>query len=272
MSNKRLEFIRGPLNLSNDTTDGAFTDPISGQKVPGGGLILGDYIELTDAEALTVCDIPTGILFGGRYRRIKLDAGATVANVLKGNAAFVVPGSSVFNVVATVVGVALTPGTYLVNATGGGGTGAQISVVVGAGGTVTSTTLVNGGKNYTTTPTFTLAAGGTTNATFVVFMVINDYIVTTSNIVGVNLSQGRGVFLNVITPGNYGWIQENGIATFNVSTAAGAIGALVTAVQASSTFITAVAGPASPTFFGTASDTPVVGLVRGLLDLAVWPS
>jgi len=272
MSNKRLEFIRGPLNLSNDTTDGAFTDPISGQKVPGGGLILGDYIELTDAEALTVCDIPTGILFGGRYRRIKLDAGATVANVLKGNAAFVVPGSSVFNVVATVVGVALTPGTYLVNATGGGGTGAQISVVVGAGGTVTSTTLVNGGKNYTTTPTFTLAAGGTTNATFVVSMTINDYIVTTSDKTGVNLSQGRGVFLNVITPGNYGWIQENGIATFNISAAAGAVGALLTPVVGTGTFAATAVTAATTLFFATASDTPVVGPIRGLLELPVWPS
>jgi len=272
MSNKRLEFIRGPLNLSNDTTAGAFTDPISGQYVPGGGLILGDYIEVTDAEALTICDIPTGILFGGRYRRIKLDAGATVANVLKGNAAFVVPGSSVFNVVATVVGVALTPGIYLVNATGGGGTGAQISVVVGAGGTVTSTTLVNGGKNYTTTPTFTLAAGGTTNATFVVSMVINDYIVTSSDKVGVNANQGRGVFLNVITPGNYGWIQENGIATFNVSNAGIAVPGTLAPTLTTGVFAATAGSANTALIFGTLSDPSVVGPVRGLLDLPVWPS
>lgn len=272
MSNKRLEFIRGPLNLSNDTTAGAFTDPISGQYVPGGGLILGDYIEVTDAEALTICDIPTGILFGGRYRRVKVDAGATVANLLKGNAAFVVPGSSVFSVVATVVGVALTPGVYTVPAVGGGGTGASITVTVGAGGTVTSTVLTNGGKNYTSTPTFTLAAGGTTNATFVVNMVINDYIVTTPD-KGANLSQGRGVFINAITPGNYGWIQENGIATFNVSATAGAVaGSVLIPSPTTGVFATSAAAPLSATAFGTTSDVAVVGPTRGLLELAVWPS
>ena len=133
-------------------------------------------------------------------------------------------------------------------------------------------TLVNGGKNYTSVPTFTLAAGGTTNATFVANMVINDYIVTTFDIAGTNKSQGRGVLLNVITPGNYGWIQENGIATFNVSAATVATpGSLLTPVATGSFSSTAV-GAASPIFFGTNTDTAVVGLVRGLLDLPVWPS
>lgn len=55
-----------------------------------------------------------------------------------------------------------TPGTYLVAATGGGGSGAVASIVVAGGGTVTATpTIVSAGVGYGSAPTFTLAAGGT---------------------------------------------------------------------------------------------------------------
>ncbi len=59
-----------------------------------------------------------------------------------------------------------TAGTYTLTASAGG---AQISVVVAGGGTVTAVpTIISGGKYTTdTTPTFTLAAGGTP-ATFAV--------------------------------------------------------------------------------------------------------
>jgi hypothetical protein len=68
---------------------------------------------------------------------------------------------SVASATATA-GTGQTPGTYLISGTSGGGTGAQISVTVAAGGTVTATPIVvNPGKNYTSVPTFTVAAGGT---------------------------------------------------------------------------------------------------------------
>ena len=69
--------------------------------------------------------------------------------------------SFVTSVVLATPGSGQTPGTYQVSASGGGGTGAQIGVVVGAGGTVTTTILNNQGSGYTSAPTFTLSAGGT---------------------------------------------------------------------------------------------------------------
>lgn len=75
-------------------------------------------------------------------------------------------------VIATVTtatpGSGQTPGTYLLTASTGQ---AQISVMVGGGGTVTTDpTVTIHGRNYTSTPpTFTLAAGGTP-ATFTVTM------------------------------------------------------------------------------------------------------
>ena len=65
------------------------------------------------------------------------------------------------SVYALTAGSGQTPGTYTVNATGGAGSGATASVVVGSGGTVSSVTMTNPGWDYTSPPTFTLAAGGT---------------------------------------------------------------------------------------------------------------
>jgi hypothetical protein len=54
-----------------------------------------------------------------------------------------------------------TPGTYVVNAVGTPGSGAQASIVVGSGGTVTAApTVISSGSGYTSAPTFTLVAGG----------------------------------------------------------------------------------------------------------------
>lgn len=69
---------------------------------------------------------------------------------------------SVASLAIATPGSAQTPGTYIVNATGGAGTGAQASIVVAGGGTVTAIPVItNPGKGYTSAPTFTLAAGGT---------------------------------------------------------------------------------------------------------------
>jgi hypothetical protein len=69
---------------------------------------------------------------------------------------------SVASLAIAGAGTGQTPGTYTVNATGGGGSGAQASIVVAGGGTVTATPVIlNPGKGYTSAPTFTLAAGGT---------------------------------------------------------------------------------------------------------------
>lgn len=43
----------------------------------GGGLTTGDYLRLTDAEALALSDTATGTLYGGVYRRVLFKAGIT---------------------------------------------------------------------------------------------------------------------------------------------------------------------------------------------------
>jgi hypothetical protein len=58
-------------------------------------------------------------------------------------------------------GTGMTPGTYLISATGGGGTGAQVSVVVASSTLVSSATVISPGSGYTSAPTIpTTALGG----------------------------------------------------------------------------------------------------------------
>ncbi|WP_441253587.1 phage tail sheath C-terminal domain-containing protein [Bradyrhizobium sp. 613_E4_N2_2] len=67
-----------------------------------------------------------------------------------------------------VAGTGYTPGSYDINATGGGGTGAVATVVVEAGGTIASRTVKSAGSGYTTVPTFPLTSlGGGTGGTIV---------------------------------------------------------------------------------------------------------
>jgi hypothetical protein len=68
---------------------------------------------------------------------------------------------TVASVAQNVAGTGQTPGTYIVNATGGGGSGAQISVVVATATTLGAIKVLNAGVGYTSAPTFTLASGGT---------------------------------------------------------------------------------------------------------------
>lgn len=69
-----------------------------------------------------------------------------------------------------VAGTGYTPGTYVLNVTGGGGAGAVVEATVGAGGAVTAVTIRNPGSGYTTDPTLALpaGAGAGTGATFTV--------------------------------------------------------------------------------------------------------
>lgn len=68
---------------------------------------------------------------------------------------------TVASVAQNVAGTGQTPGTYIINATGGGGVGARISVVVATATTLGAITVINAGVGYTSAPTFTLASGGT---------------------------------------------------------------------------------------------------------------
>lgn len=76
------------LNACNDTSASGMTDPRTGNPYNAGGLNLGDYFDLTEAEANQASYInSTGNqvqLHAGRYRRVLVDSGATAANVKTG--------------------------------------------------------------------------------------------------------------------------------------------------------------------------------------------
>lgn len=74
------------LNACNDTSPTGLTDPRTGIAYYAGGLNLGDYFDLTEAEAasLSYTTLPAVVLHAGRYRRIQVDSGATASNVKTG--------------------------------------------------------------------------------------------------------------------------------------------------------------------------------------------
>lgn len=108
------------------------------------GLVQGDYFDLTTSEALQLSATATGTLYSGRYRFVKVDSGATAANVKTGT-------------------IGLMPSL----------------AAIGNGTSVASPS-----ENVVTSYDQGLVAG-----------------------------LRPVVFLNAITPGNYGFVQELGIAT-----------------------------------------------------------
>ena len=87
MAQKRLDYIpAAQLNAVNSSVPYALTEPITGLGIPGTGLNLGDYLDLTLAEAtnLSSTSLP---LYEGRYVFVKVDSGATAANVKRGTIA-----------------------------------------------------------------------------------------------------------------------------------------------------------------------------------------
>jgi hypothetical protein len=94
----------------------------------------------------------------------------------------------------TTPGTGMTPGAYIVNGAGGGGTGAQISVVVASATTIGAVTVLNAGVGYATPPTFTPVTGGTP-------VVLTATLTTAGPVAaGTNLSQ------QVVQIGGYGGV------------------------------------------------------------------
>ncbi len=209
------------INNVNSGSQSGQTDPITGFPYAGGGLNLGDYFDLTSEEAPNASYTTNGILFQGRYRYVQVDSGATAANVKTGTVGYMRSGSTVKSVVVLTQGSGQTVGTYQVAATvgSGGGSGAIIQVIVTSATTIT-VSVVNGGFGYVSAPTFTLATGGTVG-TVVAQLGGSPNVVTSADIaIGTATATNAGigpvhpvVFLNTITPGNYGFIQELGTAT-----------------------------------------------------------
>lgn len=223
-------------NNANFTSSTGLTDMASGQPVAAGGLNLGAYFDATNEEAANASYATNGVLYAGRYRLVQVDSGATAANVKTGTVGYLRNGGASGNVKSVIItnaGTGATAGTYTVAATlgSGGGSGAVIQVTVGSAGTITAATLLNGGYGYTTVPTFSLTATGTTGGAVVAQLNSSDNIVTSQDQIGVTGVQARPVvFLNSITPGNYGFIQELGTASLLAATAITASNFVSTAV------------------------------------------
>lgn len=200
------------INACNDTSASGFTDLRTGAPVNAGGLNLGDYFDLTMAEAKALSYPTNGTLYAGRYRRIQVDSGATAANVKTGT-------------------IGLMPSPAAIQTDLGGVLPISMNVVT----------------------SYDQAIGGTAGGVRPV------------------------VFLNSITPGNFGFIQELGVATVlgkSSLAATPAIGDVI--VSGTSGLVDDPTQSGNPTYallktvLGTAIDLPVSnGKFRILLSLPV---
>jgi hypothetical protein len=190
--------------------------------------------------------------------------------VKTGTVGYLRAGSRVQSVQTITAGSSQTAGTYTVNATvgSGGGVGASIQVVVGSGGTISGNpTILNGGAGYVSAPTFSLAALGGTPGTLAVELNSTPNVVTSTDQVaaGTAVPVRPVVFLNAITPGNYGFIQELGLATVlaNAAVSTTTLPAYVNAVTTNSGTVTCTAGSGSPigSTIGLAVDPPANGVL-----------
>jgi hypothetical protein len=269
--------IWGGLNNANSASATGLIDPVTGQQYNTGGLEVGDYFDLTEKEANTLSVSATGTCHSGRYRYVKIDSSATAANVKTGTVGYLRNGSTVASAVILTAGSGQTAGTYQIaaNAGIGGGSGAVLGVVVGSAGTIISVFVVNPGFGYSSLPTFTVAAGGTPGT-------IAAQLNTTPNLVTSYDQEAAGfgvparpvVYLNSITPGNYGFIQELGVATVLGNASFTGTATVGGAIAPKASGAGTVEAPASATAIlnstiGLAIDLPVVSnLFKILLGYA----
>lgn len=134
--------------------------PITGFSISGNVLTATSILGIQTGDTFTLSGFPTSTYLNGQLVTVS-GITSSVSGITLGFG-----GSG---------GSGQTPGTYLVTGTGGGGSGAQVSIVVGANGQVnTDPTIVNPGSGYTSAPTFTVGAGGV-GATFFVSLLANQF-------------------------------------------------------------------------------------------------
>jgi hypothetical protein len=258
------------LNNANFATASGIQDLRTGQDFPAGGLNLGDYFDTTEREANNASYLTNGLCHHGRYRLVHVDSGATVANVKTGTIGFLRAGMFVQGAVATTAGSGATAGTYNVPVPvgSGGGSGAVLSITIGATGGISNISVAQGGFGYTSTPTITNAQIATVIASLsgsVVALQLNSTPNEVTSADQANTSKTficPVAFLNAITPGNFGFVQEFGLATvlgsgtgtannfLNASTSNGT-------VSDSATF--------GPTSVAQSIDAPIAGLFKAYL-------
>ena len=208
------------------------TDLRTGLPELGGGFNAGDFFDLTEAEANAWSQQYAGqaqyILHAGRYRIVYVQPASTASTCVFGYPCGIGVGQSVQQAMIANAGTGATAGTYTVqSSTSGGTTKATLQYVVGASGTIISATITNPGAGFTSTPTFSLTASGTSGGSIVSQMAVSGNIVGSfDTTASVSLYNVRGVFLNTtaltsaqVTAGAYVLIQETGIAPVYVTTA-----------------------------------------------------
>ena len=255
-------------NNANFTSPTGLSDAYNGQQIAAGGLNLGAYFDATNQEAGLASYTTNGILYAGRYRMVQVDSGATAANVKTGTVGYIRQGGNglVKSVVITAAGTGATTGVYTIAATAGsgGGSGAVIQVNV-SGGAITSATVLNGGNGYNAVPTFSLTATGTSGGTVAAQLDSTPNVVTSYDQVaaGTAIAVRPVVFLNAITPGNYGFVQELGTATVlgNATIGTAAVGNWVNVTTGGTVNATAASGSATGATIGQALDLPVASLL-----------
>lgn len=75
------------LNNGSGTTPGGSTEPVTGLPIST-GTNSGDFVELTDAQALALSDTTVGTLYGGVYMRVKRASADSSGTAVVGAAAF----------------------------------------------------------------------------------------------------------------------------------------------------------------------------------------
>lgn len=73
------------LNNASASTPGGSTEPVTGLAIST-GTNSGDFVELTDAQALALSKTSVGTLYSGIYQRVKLSSG--ISSVALGQALF----------------------------------------------------------------------------------------------------------------------------------------------------------------------------------------
>ncbi len=222
MPQQQIIPIWGGLNAANSASSTGLVDPVTNQQYNTGGLEVGDYFDLREKEANQLSVTATGTCHAGRYRYVLVDSGATASNVKTGTVGFLRSGTFVTSAVTTAAGTGMTTGVYSVAATlgRGGGVGAVLQIVVSGGSISGNPTVTSAGYGYVSLPSFSLTALGGSGGTVVAQLNPIPNIVTSldqalsSNAAAAANGPVRPVvFLNSITPGNYGFIQELGTAT-----------------------------------------------------------
>jgi hypothetical protein len=155
-------------------------------------------------------------VYGGRYRFVAIDPGATAANLGFGKAVGWCPGLSIGQVALLTAGSGQTPGTYTATASAGG---AVIQYTINGSGALASVSLLSAGTyaSNASLPTFTIAAGGTPGT------VAAQWSQGQNTVTSMDIASSAGLLVRGVALGGpptasdlanpaYMWIIENGKA------------------------------------------------------------